>query len=268
MRTSWRVAAAAAACVWFFAQGAWAQQANLDRLIAALKNGGDFRVQTQAALALGASKNPAAVAPLCSALSDPNTTVRAAAAAALGKLALGGTNCLKARLASEPSESVRASIQKAIEAIEDGAEPVINESTRFYIQLGKVTDKSGRKDASVDKLFRDAFRSAAREAGGIAFAPANETPEKAKQRLAKYKSIRAFYLAPTVPAFDYSGGNLTVKVSIVVFSYPGRVMLGTFTRTASISGVDMGDTESEDELLRYAGESALKNFILRAAQFQ
>lgn len=89
MRTSRRVAALAAACVWLFAPGAWAQ-ASLDRLITALKSGGDFRVQTQAALALGASKNQGAVAPLCGALSDPNTTVRAAAAAALGKLALGG----------------------------------------------------------------------------------------------------------------------------------------------------------------------------------
>jgi hypothetical protein len=96
----------------------------------------------------------------------------------------------------------------------------------------------------------------------------NETPDKAKLRIGKNKAIRAFYLAPSVPAFDYTGGTLTVKVSIVVFSYPGRVMLGSFTRTASISGVEAGDTASEDELLRYTGESALKNFVLRAAQFQ
>jgi hypothetical protein len=267
MRTSKRVAALAAACVLFLAPGAWAQ-ASLDRLIAALKSGGDFRVQTQAALALGASKNPGAVAPLCGALSDPNTTVRVAAAAALGKLALGGADCLKARLASEPSESVRATIQKAIDSVEGGAEPFIDESTRFYIQLGKVTDKSGRSDSSVDKLFRDSFREAATATGGVAFAPLSETPDKAKQRIAKNKAIRAFYLAPSVPAFDYTGGTLTVKVSIVVFSYPARVMLGSFTRTASISGVEAGDTASEDELLRYTGESALKNFVLRAAQFQ
>ncbi len=267
MRTSRRVAALAAACVWFFASGASAQ-ASLERLIAALKSGGDFRVQTQAALALGASKNPGAVAPLCGALSDPNTTVRAAAAAALGKLALGGGECLKSRLASEPSESVRATIQKAIDSIEGGAEPVIDESTRFYIQLGKVSDKSGRTDASVDKLFRDSFREAAAAAGGVAFAPMSETPDKAKLRMAKNKAMRAFYLAPSVPAFDYTGGTLTVKVSIVVFSYPGRVMLGSFTRTASISGVEPGDTASEDELLRYTGESALKVFVQRAAAFQ
>src|SRR5688572_7268425 len=103
MRCSFRVAALVLLFVCLFSASASAQAASLERLIDTLKNGADFRVRTQAALALGASKNQGAVAPLCSGLSDPNTTVRAAAALALGKLALGGTECLTARLNTEPS---------------------------------------------------------------------------------------------------------------------------------------------------------------------
>src|SRR3954453_615218 len=63
-----------------------AQASDLERLIYNLANSEDFRVRTQAALALGASKSERAVVPLCSGLGDPNTTVRAASAAALGAL--------------------------------------------------------------------------------------------------------------------------------------------------------------------------------------
>src|SRR5688572_8582896 len=42
----------------------------------------DFRLRTQAALALGASKSAQAVEPLCKTLTDENVSVRTAAAAA------------------------------------------------------------------------------------------------------------------------------------------------------------------------------------------
>src|SRR5262245_36442837 len=104
---------------------ALAQPVDINRLVDNLKNGADFRIRTQAALALGASKNGGAVEPLCASLSDANTTVRTAAAAALGKLNLGGSECLNARLASEQSESVKAAIQRALQQIGGGAEPAI-----------------------------------------------------------------------------------------------------------------------------------------------
>src|SRR5687768_4441045 len=53
-----------------------AQQTPADvERIAKLGSNPDFRVRTQAALALGASRQKAAVAPLCRSLSDSNTTV-------------------------------------------------------------------------------------------------------------------------------------------------------------------------------------------------
>src|SRR5882757_8374398 len=78
-----------------------AGSADVDHLLQNLANGSDFRIRTQAALALGASKSQLAVEPLCGGLGDANATVRAASAAALGRLRLGGSECLQRRLATE-----------------------------------------------------------------------------------------------------------------------------------------------------------------------
>ena len=59
------------------------ESADVDHLVQNLSSGSDFRIRTQAALALGASKSRRAVEPLCTGLNDQNATVRAASAAAL-----------------------------------------------------------------------------------------------------------------------------------------------------------------------------------------
>src|SRR4051794_19439286 len=85
---------------------------DVGRLVQNLASGSDFRIRTQAALALGASKSASAVEPLCAGLADTNATVRAASAAALGRLHLGGTECLQKRLANEASDTVKSAIVK------------------------------------------------------------------------------------------------------------------------------------------------------------
>ncbi len=255
-----RRAAAVMVCLSSIAASAHAQGTDVPRLVDNLKNGADFRIRTQAALALGASKNKNAVEPLCSGLSDSNTTVRAAAAAALGKLGMGGKECLSARLGNEPSETVKSAIQKALQQIEGGAEPVIDGSTKYYLLLGKAADKSGRNGESVDQIFRSAFVGAASSSGGVVFAPLSETPEKAKKRLGAFKNVKAFYLAPRFVPFSYAGGSLVVKVEVAVFSYPGKALIGSFSKNLTMSGVSEGDTGSEDELLKMLGEKVFKQF--------
>ena len=53
-----------------------------------LANNDDFRVRTNAALALGATNDDAAVPPLCGALSDPSEVVRQAAGVAISPRSL------------------------------------------------------------------------------------------------------------------------------------------------------------------------------------
>src|SRR5512134_389950 len=57
----------------------------IDFLIDRLKSD-DFKVRTNAALALGATNDQSAIQPLCGALSDGNDVVRQAAAAGLKRL--------------------------------------------------------------------------------------------------------------------------------------------------------------------------------------
>ena len=74
--------AAVLAAVVLFSTNAFAED-KISALIKRLRSSDDFRVRTQAALALGASKSKRAINPLCSALEDSSTTARAASAAAL-----------------------------------------------------------------------------------------------------------------------------------------------------------------------------------------
>lgn len=238
-----------------FAQGT----GDVDRMVSNLKSGTDFRVRTQAALALGASRSSRATAPLCAALSDANTTVRVASAAALGKLQLGGADCLERRLNAEPNQSVKAAIEKALERVRGGGEPVFTKDTKYYIAIGKTADKSGRAGDGVDRMVRAAMASLAAELG-ITLAPQNETPEEAKKRLAAHKGVRGFYLAPRLAPFEYAGETLKVRLEIAFFTYPEKNMLGNFTRNASMSGMEGRDPASEDDLVKTTGESAIKQF--------
>lgn len=232
---------------------------DVDRMVQNLRTGSDFRVRTQAALALGASRNARAKDALCAGLADSNTTVRAAAAAALGKLQMGGADCLEKRLASEPNQTVKSAIQTALDRVSGGAEPVFTSSTKYYISIGKTADKSGRTGDAIDRMVRAAMAMAAADLG-VVLAPQNETPEQAKKRLSAHKGVRGFYLAPRLAPFEYTGELLKVRLEIAFFTYPDKNMLGNFTRTASISGMTGKDPSSEDDLVKTAGESALTQF--------
>jgi hypothetical protein len=244
-------------------------QGDVDRMVDRLRNsrGSDFRVRTQAALALGASKSQRAVQPLCSALSDENTTVRAAAAAALGKLQLGGAQCIEARLKTEQSSTVKTAMQKALDLVRGGGEPTFRPDSKFYVAIGKTSDKSGRTGDGVDRMVRAAMVSAAGPLG-IVIAPATETPEDAKRRLAAHKGVRAFYFSPRVAPFDYANGNLKVRLEIAFFTYPDKAMLGNFAVPLTQEGVPARDTISEDELLQMAAERAMEKLAPIAARIQ
>ena len=232
---------------------------DLDRMISSLRTGGDFRVRTQAALALGASRNARATVALCGGLADANTTVRAAAAAALGKLQLGGAECLEKRLASEPNQSVKSAIQTALVRVRGGGEPVFGPSTKYYVLLGKTADKSGRTGDGIDRMLRLAIAGIAADLG-ITLAPQNETPDQAKKRLTGRKGVRGFYLAPRLAPFEYTGEALKVRLEIAIFSYPEKNLLGNYTKTLTQQGTSAKDPGSENELVKMAGERAIEQF--------
>ena len=240
---------------------------DVDRMIDNLKTGGDFRVRTQAALALGASKSSRATQALCNGLTDPNIAVRAAAAAGLGKLQLGGADCLSSRLNEEPSPIVKSAIQKALEQVKGGALPAIGPGTKFYISIGKTTDKSGRSGDGIDRMVQKAMQGAAGPLA-MAIAPSGESAADAKKVLLAHKGLRSFYLSPKVGPIEYSGDSLKVRVEVAIFTYPDKAMLGNYAVPLTQEGVSGRDAASEDDLVKMAAERAMEKFPAIAARIQ
>jgi hypothetical protein len=235
------------------------ESADVDHLVQNLATGSDFRIRTQAALALGASKSQRAVEPLCAGLADSNATVRAASAAALGRLRLGGSECLQRRLVSESNDTVKSAIQKALD-------PVFTSDTKYYLAIGKTADKTGRSGDEVDGIVHSAMASAANSLSIYAVAPMGETVVDAKRRLGGHGNVKPFFLSPRIGPPDYSGGNLTVRLEIAMLSYPEKNLLGSYTTKLTEPGVTPPDRDRENDLIKTAAVRALDKFPQYAAR--
>ena len=236
-----------------------------------LRTAEDFRVRTQAALSLGASAEERAVAPLCDGLSDDNTTVRAAAAAALGKLKLGGGDCLQKRLDEEESAAVKSVIKKALSRINAASseEPTITDSTKYYIAIGDVTDKTGRSTkGEVAALVRKAMVGAIGSRDGWVAAPASEVVGLAKKRLSAHKSVVGFFLSPKVKMPLYVDGQLTIKMDIAIFTYPSKALKGMITATAGPTDAAEESVDLENDLIRGASENLIERLSANIEKLQ
>jgi HEAT repeat protein len=233
--------------------------ADVEHLVQNLATGADFRIRTQAALALGASKSRRAVEPLCTGLGDANATVRAASAAALGRLRMGGSECLQKRLANEASDTVKSAIVKALD-------PVFSPEAKYYVAIGKISDKTGRSGEEVDGIVHSAMVGAAAALPAFVLAPPGETLPDAKRRLIGRSGVKPVFLSARVPAPDYSGGNLTIRIEVAMFSYPDKSLLGSYTTKLTQQGVSSPDKDTEDELIRDTAARAFEKFTLAAAR--
>ncbi len=245
-------------------------QTSVTELANRLRSAEDFRVRTQAALALGSTKSGDAVDPLCSALADENTTVRAAAAAALGKLKKGGADCLKKRLDEESSSSVKSVIKKSIEALESAGDPTedlgsLDASSRYYIALDDVSDKT---DRGIGAAVRRLLITELRGERGLVVAPTKEKPADGKALLAKHKGAVGLLLLPKVKKPKYENGSLTVQFQLTVFTYPDRAMKGMIPVKFTQDGTSSTDTKAEDELIDMGIKSAVSKFLKNIGKFQ
>lgn len=213
----------------------------------------DFRVRTQAALALGASESVQAVQPLCSALNDANTTVRAASASAIGRLALGGEQCLTARLGAEPNPDVKGVIQRAIERLKEKQGGAVDGNTRYYVAIGEATNKSNRSKQSVDTEIRKYLGGALSRMSGYALAPTSESPEQVEQIKHDHPQLKAFFIWPKLE-LGYAGGTLSMRLELTLFSYPDKAFLGSMSRRLSMPDTPEGDASSENELIEMASD--------------
>lgn len=222
----------------------------------------DFRVRTNAALALGATHSDAAVDPLCAGLGDPNAIVRQAVAVALKKLARPASlGCLRNRVTVEPSAAVKQEIERAIEAVEPARDtgPLPVSSARFYVSLSRIVNHTTRSADDIERIVHDAIVAKLQEIGGYQLAPTSESSAAAKGVIAKGR-LKGYYLAVSVDKFEYSSDGLRVRVKIAVFSYPGKDLRGEVPAGATLPGVIPEDRASEDRLMSVVAAKAAELF--------
>ena len=239
----------------------------------------DFRVRTNAALALGATNEDLAVDPLCGALSDSSEVVRQASAVALKRLnRQSSVPCLKARAEVETNEGVKIQISRALDALGSsgdsggsgggGGDEKIKENpaAKYYIALSSVANSTGRPQTEVEGIVMKAIKSKLDAAGTVQLAPSKETPDDAKKKMSERK-MKGLYLAIAVDRFDYSSGNLRVKIKLGVFTYPGKSLVGNVDKGVTKEGVSATDKASEDQLLELAASFASEQVAQNASAF-
>jgi len=232
-----------------------------------LEHDKDFRVRTQAALALGVSQSDRAVAPLCGGLDDENHTVRAASAAALGKLRRGGTDCVNRHLASEQHPKVKEMLVKALKRLNEPREPVIGPETRYYVAIGPTTNKTPGEDAAIDTMVREALNKELSKDRTLALAPSDETPDQAQKLLAKHKGLKSVFIWPKLQASD-EGGSLVFKLSFTLFSYPDKAFKGSLAQGASLPGARSSDAGALEQLMDAAAPLIVAKFVSNVGRLQ
>ena len=229
----------------------------------------DFRVRTNAALALGATGDDAAMAPLCGGLADPSEVVRQAAAVALQRLArVGSLECLRRHVSAETNASVKQQIQRAIDVIDapsrqrapiEVATPGYVTGAKYYVSVSPVVNNTSRPNAEIEHIVRGAIASKLGQLGDYQLAPPNESNEAAKAVMGRRK-LRGFYLGVSVQKFDYSDGSLRVRLKVAVFSYPGKDLRGEVPAGATLPAARPGDKLAEDQLMAVVAERATELF--------
>jgi hypothetical protein len=238
-------------------------------LVEQLKSNEDYRVRTQAALALGASADDAAVQPLCGALGgDSNVSVRVAAAAALGKLGKqSGLPCLKSSEGKESAPAVKSQIQKSIRTLNSssgaGAPPPPGPDSKYYVAI-QVTNKTGRPAPEIEGIVRPAMQSKLLGKKGYAVAPKAETPQQGGGVI-KGKNLKGYFLIATVEPPLYQGGSLTQVVRVSMWTYPGKALQGEFAPRLTQESTAKGDVQSENLLIKMCVENAIETFAKVAA---
>jgi hypothetical protein len=225
----------------------------------------DYRVRTQAALALGASGDEAAIKPLCDALVDSNAAVKTAAAAALGKFNKPASlKCLEGAISKETLPAVKSTMQKSIDGLKatasaPAAPPAPGKDAKYYVALD-ITNKTSRPASEVEAIVRAAMQSKLLSKTGYAVAPKGETVAQGGQ-IVKSKKLKGFILMATVEAPVYSGGSLSVKLSVAMATYPDKSIQGSFSPKLTQSNTPSSDPKSEESLFKLCAESAIESFV-------
>jgi hypothetical protein len=241
-----------------------------DFLVRMLASSDQFRVRTQAALALGSRPpEPAAVKALAGALKDEHPAVRSASAGAL-ELLKDPTALAALRSARKDKDSsVRGAVEHAIATLETASSSAASaraaaddgsSNSTFYVAVGTPSAQVGLPALALRSL-RELVVKQVSELDGVRLAPENENQAAAAGVLRKTKLI-GYYLDSAVTKIEQRpDGALRAQVSVIVGTYPGRAMRVMLSGAATVSG---GGTS--DQAKMQAVEAAFTGALRRLPQ--
>lgn len=225
-------------------------------LAEALADDFDYRVQIQAALAMGEISDAAVIPYLMRALRDRHALVRAAAANSLAKV--GDARSLDALRAMRESDStVAEAVENAIAGIESRfglARPYVPppwERARLYVAVGDLSDGTGGGAPLVER-FRSALIARLERMSETIVGRETRPSADVSARLASHRSVRGLFLTGSVTEMAAvrgpAGLAVHARVSLVVLDYAGQNICAMLTGTATSRARDAADAAREDEL--------------------
>ncbi|MDB4977438.1 MAG: lyase repeat-like domain protein [Myxococcaceae bacterium] len=244
-----------------------AQDGRTDFLVRMLESSSQFRVRTQAALALGSRPAEAtAVKALGAALRDEHPSVRAASAGALELLKDPSALAALRSARKDKDSSARSAIEHAIGTLERLAVAPTSKPTEpgagstFYVAIGTPSAQSGLPSTALRSLREHVVQQVA-GLEGVRIAPENEG-QAAAANIVRTKKMIGYYLDSSVTKIETRpDGALRAQVSVIVGTYPGRAMRVMLSGAATLSGGG-----SSDDAKLQAAEAAFTGALRRLPQ--
>jgi hypothetical protein len=231
-----------------------AADARTDFLIRMLGTSAQFRVRTQAALALGGQAPASSVTQaLAKALSDEHPAVRAASAASLGRLKDPAATAALRAAQSDKDSSVRQAVKTALEALGAGSGAVASSSSSsssgtsstkpypssapatYYVGVGVPGSQVGLSAPALRGL-RDHVVQQVTQMEGVRIAPENEDKKAAAKVIGSAKLVGYFVDSSVTKVESRPDGSVRAQVSVVIGTYPGRDIRAMLSGAATVSG--------------------------------
>ena len=270
-------------------------------VIRVLRESRDFRARTRAALALGASADPAMGEALAMALRDPHPAVRAAAASGLGRLGTRVQVQSLRAVSSDAERSVRESALRAITAIETrhpatptpaarpsapspiappiAVAPAIVEAplpsinwarTQIVVVLGAMENRSGYAHPPLARVLRSEVLRALGGVRGVGIL--RDGPEEDADREIRRRRIRRYRLEGSIrhvtPDAPPRQVRVRCDVGLMLLDDPGLNLRAALdgSATGTEPARAQNRTQQEQQLAEQALQGAVRSAMNGAAQ--
>jgi hypothetical protein len=234
-----------------------AADARTDFLIRMLSSSAQFRVRTQAALALGGQQSASAVTQaLAKALSDEHPAVRAASAASLGRLKDPAAVAALRSAQNDKDSSVRQAVKVALDALGSGSTAVAASSSSssssaskgytpsvpatFYVGVGLPGSQVGLSGPALRDLRAHVVQQVT-QMEGVRLAPENEDKKAAAKVIGSAKLVGYYVDSSVTKVESKPDGSVRAQVSVVIGTYPGRDIRAMLSGAATVSGGGGGE---------------------------